>query len=227
MKKIIVIILSVLAILFLVAFLWLVTNHYDATENAMQDAANCVEESSYISCEKEGATTGFIFYPGAKVDPYSYAYLSEVNANVYIAKFPFEIAFLDIDVADEIIESNTQNTSYYIGGHSLGGVAASEYAKTSDDISGIIYLASYPADDMSEADMDTLAFFATNDGLVTDYEQKIELLPENATVVTIEGGNHAYMGDYGKQDKDNEASITIDKQHQIIIEEINKFISKE
>lgn len=172
------------------------------------------------------ATTGFIFYPGAKVDPYAYAYLSEVDANVYIAKFPFEIAFLDIDVADEIIESNTQNSMWYIGGHSLGGVAASEYAKTNEDIADIIYLASYPAKDMSTDTIPTLAFFGTNDGLVTDYEEKIKLLPVNNTVVTINGGNHAYMGDYGSQDNDNEASITIEVQHAIIIEEINKFIAK-
>lgn len=223
MKKVIVIVIS-LIILFLVVFVWLVTGHYDAAENAMQDATNCVEESNYLSCEKEGATIGFIFYPGAKVDPYSYAYLSEVNANLYIAKFPFEIAFLDMDVADEIIESNTQNNMWYIGGHSLGGVAASEYAKTSDDISGIIYLASYPASDMSGEDLSNLAFFGTNDGLVKDYEQKVELLPQNSTIVTIEGGNHAQMGDYGEQKKDNKAIITMKMQHEIIIEEINKFI---
>lgn len=57
MKKVLIVTLGIITILFLGVFICLGTNHYNATENAIEEAKHYAEESNYISCEKEGATT--------------------------------------------------------------------------------------------------------------------------------------------------------------------------
>ena len=65
---------------------------------------------------------------GWAVDPIAYAPLAKEIAaegySVIISKMPFNLAILDHNVADEIIQANPRIMSWTIGGHSLGGVMA-------------------------------------------------------------------------------------------------------
>ena len=54
---------------------------------------------------------------------------------------------------------------------------------------------------------------------------KAHLLPETAKHVIIEGGNHAQFGDYGWQDGDMEAKISMEEQLDITAAEMIDFIA--
>ncbi|MGL4589216.1 MAG: alpha/beta fold hydrolase [Mycoplasmatales bacterium] len=214
----------------ILAFIYLQTGHYEATPTALSLSSKADETADYLTFNNN-STTGFIFYPGAKVDVKAYSYLQNIkDTNVYIAKFPFEIAFFNLNVAQTIIEEHPEIDKWYIGGHSLGGVGANYFAQNNPNlISGVATLASYPTEKITNSKQTFLALFATNDGLVTDYKEKEQLLPASSTqtkIVEINGGNHAQFGDYGIQKNDQIATIDKEKQHEIILKELSDFCRK-
>jgi uracil-DNA glycosylase len=165
------------------------------------------------------STTGFIFYPGGRVDYRAYApvlrQIAEQGYLVALVPVRLNLAFFDIEAGAPALRDFPEITAWAVGGHSLGGVAASIFAANQPRMSGIIYWASYPADGtLKSAGMKTLSIYATNDGLATPetVQANKSLMPENSTFVAIEGGNHAQFGDYGAQDGDLPASIPAEAQ---------------
>ena len=51
------------------------------------------------------------------------------------------------------------------------------------------------------------------------------LLPTDTIYLPIEGGNHAYFGDYGEQSGDNLATISREAQQQITVDAIVQFLN--
>lgn len=180
------------------------------------------EHDSFITFEPaaQRTTVGFVFYPGGRVDYRAYApVLHEIAAQGYfvaVVKVNLNLAFFDVDAADKVIAANPQIEHWAVGGHSLGGVAASLYAqKHLDVIRAVVFLGSYPADDsLKDSNLLFLSLHGSNDGLATN--DKIEaskaLLPVSAQFVTIDGGNHAQFGSYGFQSGDNAATISPEEQ---------------
>lgn len=177
--------------------------------------------------------TGIILYPGAFVDPLSYAYLgkelSEEGYLVCILSVPFKLSIFASMKAEEFIRTRPDVTSWVVGGHSMGGVSAAMFAdKKPDLVDGLILLASYPASstDLSDSDLPVLSIFAELDGLTTlaDIEKSKALLPASALFVEIPGGNHAGFGMYGDQKKDNEALIANLAQQEFIVAAILDFL---
>lgn len=170
---------------------------------------------------ESSAKAGLILYPGAKVDPHAYVPLAEKIAErgyiCVIAKMPFNLAFFGIDAASGIMDNYPQTDSWWIAGHSLGGVAAAQYAASHADVlEGIAFLASYPVSDLSETDLHALSAYGSQD-LVLNRESLAEnatKLPANTKTVAIEGGNHAGFGAYGPQKGDGEAAISADEQQE-------------
>lgn len=166
------------------------------------------------------ATTGFIFYPGGRVDYRAYApvlrKIAEQGYFVALPKVKLNLAFFDVNVADKVIAENPQIERWAIGGHSLGGVAAALYTKDHlDIIRAIAFWASYPADDsLKNSNILITSIYGTNDGVNTDadVEASKELLPAHTKYVAIEGGNHGQFGSYGAQAGDNPASISAEEQ---------------
>ena len=149
---------------------------------------------------------GVVFYPGAKVDPHAYVPLAEKLADkgylCVIAKMPFNLAFLGTDAASDIMDGYPQADSWWIAGHSLGGVAAAQYAaKHADVLEGIAFLASYPASDLSETGLSALSIYGSQDFVLNldSLAENADKLPANAKTVVIEGGNHAGFGAYGRR----------------------------
>ena len=105
--------------------------------------------------------------------------------------------------------------NWFVGGHSLGGVAASWYAASHLDIKGVVLWGSMPANDLLKIkDVPTLLVYGTSDGLISveTYNNSRDSFPLDASIVIIEGGNQAQFGSYGFQDGDNEASISQEEQ---------------
>jgi len=162
-------------------------------------------------------STGFIFYPGGRVDYRSYAPMAHALATegylVIIPHMPLNLAVFGINKAEQVINAYPQVTHWVIGGHSLGGSMAAHYLyQHPDQIEGLVLLASYPAskDDLTRYAGKVLSISGSLDGLATP--EKIDssklLLPVSTQYLVIQGGNHAFFGWYGDQSGDNPATIT-------------------
>lgn len=179
------------------------------------------------------ATKGLILYPGAKVDIESYAPLAKNIAKngykVVIVNATLNLPIFSPNKAKEVINEHKDIKTWIVGGHSLGGTAAAKFATENKDlISGVIFLASYPSNnELISSNMEVLSIWGSKDG-VLNFKNLIEAkqkLPIDATYVEIEGGNHAQFGDYGKQNGDNEAVISQEKQLQITSKSIIEFLN--
>ncbi|WP_237393894.1 alpha/beta hydrolase [Pseudarthrobacter sp. ATCC 49987] len=224
-----------LAALVLVAGLaWLNPFAYDPSGEAGQTTGTTAEDATSITLAPEGkASAGLVFYPGARVDARAYQDILGPIANaghlVVILKVPLGIPLLDIGQARGAMDAHPEITSWAVGGHSLGGVSAASFAKSNSDVSGLLLFASYPADSMSDSSgLSVLSISGSNDGLTTP--DKIaaskSLLPPTARYATVEGGVHAFFGDYGEQPGDGEPGITREWAQKQITAESVRFMDR-
>jgi len=164
---------------------------------------------------------GIIFYPGGKVEAVSYApLLKKLSDNGFmcvLAEMPFNLAVFNINIADSIIDKFPEIDYWFIAGHSLGGAMSSSYVKgNSERLSGLILLGAYP---INGEDIATLAIYGSEDNGLD-----ISKLSNTGNTIRIQGGNHAYFGNYGEQHGDGAASITREEQQSLTVKEITKFI---
>ncbi len=188
----------------------------------MSKAEFYTSENGDIIFEVQGAKTGFIFYPGGKVDNHAYkglmAELSTKGVFCIIAKMPFNLAVFDINAAKEIQEEYPQIENWYIGGHSLGGAMAASYVSDhTEDFKGLVLLGAYSTSNLSKSGLDVLSVYGSEDKIMNrdKYNENISNLPQSFKELVIKGGCHAYFGMYGNQDGDGNPSIT--NQEQIYI----------
>jgi len=177
-------------------------------------------------------TTAFIFYPGGRVDYRSYAPpLRELAARGYLAillPVRLNLAFFDVNAADSVFAQYPNIQHWTLGGHSLGGVASALYAQDHlNQIDGVIFWASYPADAaLKNSDLKFLTIYGTRDMAgVQAFDDSRALLPASAQFVEIAGGNHAQFGNYGAQPGDNAAEITRAEQQAQIVQATADFLA--
>lgn len=189
------------------------------------------EADGTIVFEPDGATKGFIFYPGGKVEHTAYVPLLQACAEqgilCVLVEMPFNLAVFDINAADGIRERYPQIEDWYIGGHSLGGSMAAFYLeKNVKDYEGLILLGSYSTVDLSESDLDVLSIFGTEDKIMNceKYDDNKSNLPDDYTEIVMDGGCHAYFGMYGAQDGDGTPTISNEEQIYITVEHIAKIM---
>ena len=220
--------LAVVVIVAVSVFVIWVQTPYRATPQALaaldSDSNVTVTQRAYIIFQpvQVKPTTGFIFYPGARVDPRAYAVpLREVAAKgnlVILMPAPLNLAILDIDAAEVPMETFPSIQTWAVGGHSLGGAAAAAFAAT-HDVDGLVLWASYPGNDsLRESAVRVVSIYGTQDiSGVSAFEDRRALLPPDTEYFVIDGGNHAQFGDYGSQPGDNQATITrLDQQQQAV-----------
>lgn len=163
--------------------------------------------------KKVSPTVGLVFFPGAKVDPRAYASilrpLAEAGYLVAVVKPPFNLAVPNSAQPDLIVQSHPEIRYWAVGGHSLGGVAASSFAD-SHPVVGLLLYASYPRSELVRNDLITTSIYGSADGLISpgDIAEGKPNLPEATKYVVIEGGIHAYFGDYGEPSSDGAPSIS-------------------
>lgn len=169
---------------------------------------------------------GFIIYPGGRVDFRSYAPIAHKIAErgyfVVIVKMPLNLAVFGVNKANEVIHSCSMISSWVVGGHSLGGSMAAQFAyENPSKVNGLVLWAAYPASgtDLSNYDLLVSTIYGSNDGLVSSsqIDDSLKLLPASTIKVNINGGNHAQFGWYGEQSGDNLASITREEQQNQIV----------
>ena len=162
------------------------------------------------------ASTGFILYPGARVDPAAYAPSARAIADqgylTVIVPMPFGIAALGADQATDVMEAFPEVERWVVGGHSIGGAMAMQYTDDNVDlVDGVALWGAYPSpdDDLSTEPVLGLSVYGSEDGLSTveEIEDTAQYLPQDTEFVLIEGGNHTNFGLYETQDGDGEATI--------------------
>lgn len=195
-----------------------------------------VKEDAYFF-DGPGTDEALIFYQGAQVEEESYSpillALAEKGVDCFlISKDTALIGDLPVAWTDNPAETIVKNYSYekyYFSGHSMGGamIADRYVAKNMDKVSGLFLLAAYPTENLTSAKFPILFIYGSEDGVINqeNLQAGIALTPATTTsVVLIEGGNHAYFGDYGEQNKDGTATITREQQERIAVRKILKLI---
>jgi predicted esterase len=227
LRRVLLVLLIALLLTFIAFIVWANTPPAPmqaALDALVSDASVTVATTPWITFTPTEITptTGFIFYPGGRVDVRSYApplrQIAESGVLVVAVPMPLNLAVFGQNNADAVIQAYAgQIDRWVIGGHSLGGAMAGRYAyEHSDTIAGLVLWASFVEESYSLAgrDIAVASISGTLDGLATQGEtaQNQAALPEQTIFVAIEGGNHAQFGDYGEQPGDNPAAITREEQ---------------
>jgi len=232
-KKILLSLLALTLVLGIAAFSYF-GNYYHASADVsalIQETENVEHNRNYLAFVPEEYDTGIVLYPGAKVESEAYAPLLKKLADrgvfAAVVYMPLHFALLDSDAALKVMEEHPEIDSWYIGGHSLGGVAAGMLIeKNPEKFKGIILLASYVTSDLSDKELKALCLIGSNDGVlnVQEYQKNRKNLPADTTEVMIQGGNHAQFASYGFQKKDNEADIGCEQQLQLTADYVMKLV---
>ena len=193
---------------------------------ASTDTVTYADEGDWLAFTptSDASTTGFIFYPGAKVPAAGYAPAAQAIAAAgypaFIAEMPLNLAILDGNAAADIQAAHPEVETWVLAGHSLGGVMAAGYAADHQDaVGGLALWASYPSGDISSADLVTSSIYGTLDAgaeRITSAETRTTL-PTATTFVSIEGGNHEQMGWYTGQPNDPPATISRADQQALVV----------
>lgn len=154
---------------------------------------------------------GLVFYPGGRVDFRAYApilrRIAEAGYTVALLQVSLDLAILEQDKAKVVLQAYPE-LGWAVAGHSLGGVAAANFA-TGNPVWGLVLWASFPQDDLSSRSIPTLALFGERDGLIDAARRSEEgkKLPQGASVQVVTGLNHAGFGGYGPQPGDLETTL--------------------
>lgn len=232
--------LILLGAVWIAALAWL--RPYAAIEPALaamqsDSAVTVTESATFVELRPNDPngpanSTGVFFQPGALVDARAYAAvlrpLAESGHTVVIAKQPLGIAFLALSAFDNTKAANPEVSQWVMAGHSLGGtVAAMQATEDESHVAGLLFFASYPANDISSTlKVPVESISGTLDGLATPAKIKASrsTLPSDTDFTVIEGASHAQFGDYGPQSGDNTPAISNDEARQQISEAVVEFV---
>lgn len=233
MKKFLLFVWTVILLVTASFLLW-TQFYYEAETDALSLAMNnpelrITEEKKTITITpvNKRVKYTFIFYPWAKVD--APAYLAKLwkiatdhSVKIIISKPLLHLQIFDINAATDISWENI-----IIGGHSLGGSMACEYASNHpDNISGMILFWSYCNSNISELWIKTLVFSASHDGLLSPSKIKSyqHNLGSDNTFFIINGAVHAQFWNYGPQKGDGASTLTDEEVVTQISEQVGLFL---
>ena len=158
-----------------------------------------------------------IFYPGAMVEETAYApllhRLASEGMDVCLVRMPLRMAVLAQNKADGIMELYSYE-HWYIGGHSLGGAVAANYAAANEDhLTGLVLLAAYPTHTIGSS-VHVISIYGSEDGVLNRerMESGKAYVQGAYSEYVIDGGNHAQFGNYGTQRGDYPARLTSEEQ---------------
>ena len=122
----------------------------------------------YIVLGDETADTAIVFYPDEKVNYMAYgplmALIAEKGYMCIVPEIATGLATLDYKAAKDVMADYPEVTTWYIGGHGLGGQAAAKYAAgNTDKFSGVVLLAAYSKEDLTGKKLSVLSVYGDCD----------------------------------------------------------------
>lgn len=174
-----------------------------------------------------------IFFQGGLVDPKAYAPLCRQLATegftCHIVKMAWRLPQRDYLKTMELFDVRSGN--YVVGGHSQGGKMAAQLVyEHPDAFRGLFLLGtSHPRDiNLSALSIPTLKVYAEHDGLasVAEVMENRPMLPADAEMVLIEGGNHSQFGYMGRLFMDDRAEISLEDQQRRTLDALVGFLLK-
>ena len=240
-KKLLIFLGGLIVFLFASSLVWSVSQTREAEQGALafleSDSQVDVIEEEWITFSPldQQPSVGFIFLPGGNVSHLAYLPpLQRIAAQGFLVvdvPMPLNLAVLGYKQAAQVIAAHPEITHWVIGGHSLGGAMAARFAaENPGSVEGVVFWAAYPSDsnDLSQMDMAVLSLYGTQDGVARPdkIERTRPLLPVDAQMIEIEGGNHAQFGFYGEQNGDNLAAISREAQQDVVVEATGAFLAQ-
>ena len=214
-----------------------VSDYYRATDVAMA----CLEGNGgtrvklvdgTFCVETPDSTDALVFYPGGKVQAEAYLPLlirvAEKGIDGYLVQMPFNLAVFGVNRVSDVMADHPHRR-WVLAGHSLGGAMAAQWAaEHPGQLDGLVLLAAYPTKKLPE-DMPVLLLYGSEDGVLNrkNLEKSLDLLPPNAKVEQLPGGNHAYFGSYGAQRGDGTATIAPEDQWDWTAERIGRMVNSD
>ena len=122
-------------------FFGYVSVYYPADETALaalrsDGAVTVTQTETGWFFDGPSETDALIFYPGGKVEETAYAPLlreiAEGQMDVFLLKVPFRLAVLAPGKAEAVMAAFAYE-NWYVGGHSLGGAIAADFAAKHGD----------------------------------------------------------------------------------------------
>lgn len=233
-----ILITGIIAVILFSIFAFYVNDYYHAdtraisnynSEYAQEVETVKIQDDIIAYVPKGNVNSGFVFYPGGKVEFTSYEPLLKACADkgivCVVVQMPQNLAIFGIDKGLDVIEHFPTITNWYIGGHSLGGSMAAYCASNNSDIfKGVILLGSYSTNDITN--LKVLSVYGSEDKVMNakQYRDNADNLPQTKKEIIISGGNHAYFGMYGEQEGDGTATITNVEQINQTAQYIAEFI---
>ena len=181
----------------------------------------------------DGERVGVIFYPGGRVAPDAYLpsaarIVERTGATVFVPKMTANLAVLSPSKADAVVEGEDEIDSWVVGGHSLGGAMACRYAGDNPErVDGLLLVGAYC--DQPVREMPALAVVGSRD-VVLDRERFAETqpnLPEDASIVRIDGMNHSQAGWYSGQRGGQSATISNRVAHDRLAAAVSEWLCTE
>ena len=137
--------------------------------------------------------------------------LAENGVDCFVVDMPFYMAFLGSNRAEEIMEEYPEYDTWYLGGHSLGGAMAANFAaEHTGELEGLFLLAAYPTKDLSESDLKAVTIYGSEDGILNrkKLEEGQELLPEDSVQICIEAAIMLSLEATGHRRRTGKAEIS-------------------
>lgn len=235
-KKILLCALAALALLAAACWAYL-ADYYPAGEQAKallsgdETVAVRAIDSGYL-LDGPGQDAALIFYPGGKVECEAYLpllhALAQAGTDCFLVRMPGNLALLGMNRAATLTREYAY-AHWYLGGHSLGGVAAAMYASAHPEgIEGMVLLAAYSTKPLPDS-LRALTLYGSEDGVLNrdKLAKCAQNLPADARMAVLPGGNHAQFGDYGPQKGDGAATVSPEEQLRWAVTEIQKMINGE
>lgn len=206
----------------------------DADRTAEVDADPAISvtnDSEAILLEPTGAANGkgLVVVPGARVEAAAYEWtlqpLVDAGYTVVITHPALNFAILEIRGLDTYTALAPEVDDWAVGGHSLGGVRACQYA-ADEGVDTLVLFGSYCSADLSGTGVDALSIGGGEDGLSTPAKiaDAARLLPADASFVEIPGMTHAQFGAYGEQPGDGEATVSDEDARAAMTEQLLAFL---
>ncbi|GIW27684.1 MAG: carboxymethylenebutenolidase [Meiothermus sp.] len=204
-----------------------------ALEALVSDAGIRVLETPYgwVFIPQGAIKGGLAFYPGGLVEPQAYAPVLRMIAaggyRVALLRVRFNLAVTEQGKARQAI-AEASTLPWAVGGHSLGGVVASNFAQSNPEVRALVMWAAYPQNDLSGKDLPTLALFGELDGVIRaeQLEASLSKFPKNTQTETVPGLNHAGFGAYGPQRGDRPATIPAEEGWRRVAQRTLDFLEK-